>query len=231
VRFPYSQAIPTPLPTGPLRAEPYEIASGRAWTELARTLPVRRGQPRRSICSLSVIAGPRNNRNRPANIERIAALFCSMPLTAENVFLRPARLDGSHGEREVCDVLVALRGQGIVLSLKSQDAAAPRERTKLGRWCAKHARKAAGQISGACRAMKMQSFWCQHWRRGRVDFALGSVTHRWRLRHLSRGAAAPTRSRAGRGGSPDVRPLARVHHRDGLPTAVPVAASIEEVGR
>jgi hypothetical protein len=49
--------------------------------------------------------------SRPANIERIAALFCSMPLTAENVFLRPARLDGSHGEREVCDVLVALRGQ------------------------------------------------------------------------------------------------------------------------
>lgn len=114
--------------------------------------------------------------SRTANIERIAALFYSMPLTAENVFLRPARLDGRHGEREVCDVLVALRGHGIVLSLKSQDAAVPREMVKLGRWCAKHARKAAGQISGACRAMKMQSFWCQHWRRGRVDFPLGSVT-------------------------------------------------------
>ena len=99
-----------------------------------------------------------------------------MPLTAENVLLRPARLDGSHGEREVCDVLVALRGHGIVLSLKSQGAAAPRERPKLRRWCAKHARKAAGQISGGCRAMKMQSFWCQHWRRGRVDFAAGAVT-------------------------------------------------------
>ncbi len=116
------------------------------------------------------------DRSRTADIERIAALFCSMPLTAENVFLRPARLDGSHGEREVCDVLVALRGRGIVLSLKSQDAATPREAVKLRRWCAKHARKAAGQISGACRAMKTQSFWCQHWRRGRVEFAAGVVS-------------------------------------------------------
>src|SRR2546422_6927271 len=95
--------------------------------------------------------------SRTTNIERITALFCSMPLTAENVFLRPARLDGRHGERELCDVLVALRGHGIVLSLKSQDAATPREGPKLRRWCAKHARKAAGQISGACRAMKTQS--------------------------------------------------------------------------
>lgn len=114
--------------------------------------------------------------SRTADIERIAALFCSMPLTADNVFLRPARLDGSHGEREVCDVLVALRGHGIVLSLKSQDAATSREGPKLHRWCAKHARKAAGQISGASRAMKMQSFSCQHWRRGRIDFAAGVVT-------------------------------------------------------
>ena len=114
--------------------------------------------------------------SRTANIELIAALFCSMPLTAENVFLRPARLDGRHGERELCDVLVALRGHGIVLSLKSQDATTPREGPMLRRWCAKHARKAAGQISGACRAMKMQSFWCQHRRRGRVDFAAGAIT-------------------------------------------------------
>jgi hypothetical protein len=97
-------------------------------------------------------------------------------LTAENVFLRPARLDGRNGEREVCDVLVALRDQGILLSLKAQDAAEPRHGDRLRRWCAKHARKAAGQISGARRAMRDQPFWCQHRRRGRVDFAAGSVT-------------------------------------------------------
>ena len=34
----------------------------RARTETVCTLPVRRGQPRRSGCSISVIAGPRNNR-------------------------------------------------------------------------------------------------------------------------------------------------------------------------
>lgn len=60
--------------------------------------------------------------NRTAKIEEIAARFCGAPLTAETVFLRPAYRHGQF-EREVCDLLVAFRGQGIVLSLKSQDAA------------------------------------------------------------------------------------------------------------
>jgi hypothetical protein len=65
VRFPYSQVIPTSIPSKFSKADPYEITSARAWTELARTLRVRRGQPRRSGCSISVIAGPRNHRSRP----------------------------------------------------------------------------------------------------------------------------------------------------------------------
>jgi hypothetical protein len=113
--------------------------------------------------------------SRTQKIEEITAHFYEAPLTAENVFLRPARLDGACLEREVCDVLVALRTQGILLSLKSQDAVEPRDGDRLRRWCAKHARKAASQIMGACRAMKDQPFWCQHRRRGRVDFAAGSV--------------------------------------------------------
>ncbi len=114
--------------------------------------------------------------SRTRKIEEITAHFYEAPLTAENVFLRPARLDGPNGEREVCDVLVALRDQGILLSLKSQDAAEPRDGDRLRRWCAKHARKAASQISGARRAMRDQPFWCQHRRRGRVNFTPGSVT-------------------------------------------------------
>src|SRR6266581_7625886 len=108
--------------------------------------------------------------SRTRKIEEITAFFFEAPLTAESVFLRPARLDGPNGEREVCDVLVALRDQGILLSLKSQDAAEPRDGDRLRRWCAKHARKAASQISGARRAMRDQPFWCQHRRRGHVNF-------------------------------------------------------------
>jgi hypothetical protein len=112
--------------------------------------------------------------NRTAKIEEIAARFCAAPLTAETVFLRPAYRDG-HLEREVCDLLVAFRGQGIVLSLKSQDDPAARNGSKLQRWCKKKAGEAARQISGARRTMEAHPFWCEHWRRGRVDFAAGAV--------------------------------------------------------
>jgi hypothetical protein len=63
---------PTPISPGHshtipiefLKADPYEIASARAWTGIASSLPVRRDRPRRSGCSISVVAGPRNHRDR-----------------------------------------------------------------------------------------------------------------------------------------------------------------------
>jgi hypothetical protein len=111
---------------------------------------------------------------RTAKIEEIAARFCGMPLTAETVFLRPAYQHGQF-EREVCDLLIAFRGRGIVLSLKSQDDPSSRTGPKLQRWCRKKAGEAARQISGARRTMEAYPFWCEHWRRGRVDFAAGAV--------------------------------------------------------
>ncbi len=58
--------------------------------------------------------------------------FCAFPLTAETVFLRVKYHKG--GEKEVCDLLLVLRGDAIVLSLKHQDD--PRRRTgdRLARW-------------------------------------------------------------------------------------------------
>jgi hypothetical protein len=113
--------------------------------------------------------------SRTDKIEEIVARFCAAPLTAETVFLRPAYLRGAL-QREVCDVLMALRRQGIVLSLKSQEVPTSRTGPTLQRWCAKSAAEAANQISGACRSLARYATWCDHWRRGRVDFAAGAVT-------------------------------------------------------
>src|SRR5260370_41622556 len=52
-----------PIPDELSKAQPYAIASARARTELAH-IPVRRGRPRRSGCSISMIAGPRNQNIR-----------------------------------------------------------------------------------------------------------------------------------------------------------------------
>ncbi len=97
-------------------------------------------------------------------------------MTAGNVFLRPDRADRPHGQAEGLHRPCDLGGPGIRLARKTQDTAEPGEGDRLGRWCAKHARKAASRISGARRAMRDQPFWCQQRRRGRVNFAAGSVT-------------------------------------------------------
>jgi hypothetical protein len=108
--------------------------------------------------------------HRTQRIEELVARLCGVPLTAETVFLRPTRRDGLL-DKEVCDALLALRGDAILFSLKSQDDPKSRAGTKLSSWCGKHAAKAIGQLGGAVRAIRAQPCWCDHPRRGRVHFA------------------------------------------------------------
>jgi hypothetical protein len=110
-------------------------------------------------------------------IERWMGELCAAPLTAETVFLRPTRRDGAI-EKEVCDTLLALRGEAILFALKSQGDPQPRTGKKLTAWCGKHASRAAGQLGGALRCIKSQPFWCDHQRRGRVEFAAGALRPR-----------------------------------------------------
>lgn len=63
--------------------------------------------------------------SRTQNIEALVARLCGVPLTAETVFLRPTRQDGPV-EKGVCDVLLALRTDAVLFSLKSQEI--PRRR-------------------------------------------------------------------------------------------------------
>jgi hypothetical protein len=102
--------------------------------------------------------------------EIYAAKFAALPLLAECVFLNPAFLDGTL-EREVCDLLLVLRNQAVVVQMKSQD----KERTdeKLNRWIGKETKNAASQIKGAIRTLRERPLWCEHPRRGHVEFEAG----------------------------------------------------------
>jgi hypothetical protein len=57
--------------------------------------------------------------------------------------------------------------------MKSQD----KQRTgeKLTRWIEKETRKAASQIKGAIRTLRERPLWCEHARRGRVEFQAGHL--------------------------------------------------------
>lgn len=112
---------------------------------------------------------------RTIEAERFFAAFASVPLTAECVFYSPQYLDKS-GQEEVCDFLIVLRNEGILVSMKSQEDPATRTGDKLERWVIKHARKAVRQAQGALKTINQNSIWCQHSRRGRVEFSPNSIS-------------------------------------------------------
>ena len=109
--------------------------------------------------------------------EQFVERFVGIPLTAECVFYSPKYLDKSV-DKELCDFLIILRGDGILVSMKSQEDPTTRPKDKLERWIAKYAEKALGQAEGALRTINRRPFYCYHPRRGRVDFAAGSITVR-----------------------------------------------------
>jgi hypothetical protein len=104
--------------------------------------------------------------------EIYAADLASIPLVAECVLLNPAFLDRRR-EREVCDLLLVLKDRAFVVQMKTQDK--PRTGEKLARWVEKEAKRAANQTEGAIRTLGQQAVWCEHPRRGRVDFQPGSL--------------------------------------------------------
>jgi hypothetical protein len=117
--------------------------------------------------------------SRTIAAEKFVEEFARIPLTAECVFYSPKYLDKSV-EKELCDFLVILRREAILVSMKSQEDPATRAGDKLERWITKHANKALRQAEGALRTITGDSFYCHHSRRGRVDFTPGSLI----VRHI-----------------------------------------------
>ena len=101
-----------------------------------------------------------------------AAWFASNPLIGECVFLNPAFSDGGR-EREVCDLLLVLRDQAVVVQMKTQDKLRTGE--KLIRWVEKETSKAARQVEGAIGTIGSRTVWSNHPRRGFVKFEAGCL--------------------------------------------------------
>ncbi len=111
-------------------------------------------------------------------IEEYVARFAGFPLTFDTILLRPQRRDGRI-DKEVCDLLFALRREGLAIALKSQRDPRLRGDAALADWCAGAARDAARQLRGAVRTFAESTVWCEHLRRGRVEMAAGTI----RIRH------------------------------------------------
>lgn len=78
-------------------------------------------------------------------------------------------------QKEVCDFLLVLRGDAVLVSMKSQEDPSSRTKDKLRLWTIKNSTNALKQAKGALRTIADRDFWCQHSRRGRVDFKPNSI--------------------------------------------------------
>jgi len=109
--------------------------------------------------------------------ERRVEEFLSLPLVSEFVFRSPQTVDAS--QREVADFLVTCGAPGILISQKCQEDPTTRAAEKLEAWACKQAKKAVSQLIGALRTGPRRPMWCEHPRRGRVDFPTGlpSIAH------------------------------------------------------
>ncbi len=94
--------------------------------------------------------------------------FSSVPLTWENVFRCTEYLDKTN--KEVVDLLLVLRSEGIFISMKCQQNPKERRGDKLNNWVNKSALDALRQVKGAIKTSLTRDYWCEHPRRGKVLF-------------------------------------------------------------
>ncbi|MDE5446682.1 hypothetical protein GWG65_36065 [Bradyrhizobium sp. CSA207] len=77
-------------------------------------------------------------------------------------------------QKEVVDLLVSHSGMSILISQKCQEDPFSRSAEKTTAWATKQAKKAFSQLRGALRGVEAKrSVWCDHRRRGRVEFPDG----------------------------------------------------------
>lgn len=109
--------------------------------------------------------------------EREIEELLSLPFIAEFIFRSPKKLDTT--EKEVADLLLVHKGEGVLVSQKMQEEPGTRTEHKNELWVRKNAKAAASQLFGAIRSANKQPIWCDHPRLGRVSFPKGLPT----LRH------------------------------------------------
>lgn len=101
--------------------------------------------------------------------ERQVEELLSLPLISEFVFRSPKHNDPT--EKEVVDYLLVHKGKGILVSQKAQDDPTTRTGERNELWVRKNIQDALKPICGAIRQPSERPKWCDHPRRGRVEFA------------------------------------------------------------
>ncbi len=105
--------------------------------------------------------------------EEQVEVLLSIPFISEFVFRSPQNLEGPrNSQREVADLLIEHLGKGLLLSQKAQEDPESRGDRRNELWMLKNVKGAVAQLIGALRS-PTTPFWCDHPRRGRVEFAAG----------------------------------------------------------
>jgi hypothetical protein len=100
--------------------------------------------------------------------EEFVEQFAALPLVREWVFRGPSRMDRGI-EKEVCDLILSIRSDALLIQMKCQEDPASFPHAKRTNWVLKQAEGALTQIKGAIRSLKGVEIWCDHPRRGRVS--------------------------------------------------------------
>ena len=101
--------------------------------------------------------------------ERQVEELLSLPLISEFVFRSPKH--NAPTEKEVIDHLIVHKGDGILISQKAQDDPTSRTAHKNELWVLNNIQDALKPIYRAIRKPDDRPKWCEHPRRGRVEFA------------------------------------------------------------
>jgi hypothetical protein len=113
----------------------------------------------------------KQNESRGDWAERHVEEFLSLPFISEFVFRSVKTFDRS--EKEVVDFMLMHGDSAILISQKAQDDPLRRTSEKNELWVRKNAKSAASQLFGAIRPRTRGPIWCEHTRRGRVEFGMG----------------------------------------------------------
>ena len=100
--------------------------------------------------------------------ERQVEEVLSLPLISEFVFRSPKHNDPT--EKEVIDHLIVHKGDGILISQKAQEDPTSRSVEKNELWVLKNIQDALKPIRGSIKNPDDRPKWCDHPRRGRVEF-------------------------------------------------------------
>lgn len=112
---------------------------------------------------------PEKAESRTDWAEKYVERLVSMPFISEFVFRSPRR---DKNGLEVADFLISQGEINIVISQKCQDDPTSRTLEKNELWVLKETKHGLSQLLGGLKKFKSEPFWCNHPRRGKVNFSM-----------------------------------------------------------